>query len=104
MDERRCGRSGCRLSRYNTSDQVCGPCERASGAETRRVAVPDRVWGDEDVRDALARWDFGLLSRRIRERGSLRQEDMAELTGLSQGFLSMLEPGSRRLTSIDRVM
>ncbi|MFP8884629.1 helix-turn-helix domain-containing protein [Streptomyces mangrovi] len=68
------------------------------------MAVPDRVWRDEGVLDALARWDFGLLSRRVRERGSLRQEDMAELTGLSQGFLSMLESGSRRLTNIDRVM
>lgn len=29
---------------------------------------------------------------------------MAELTGLSQAFLSMLESGGRRLTNIDKVV
>ncbi|MGY4954782.1 helix-turn-helix domain-containing protein [Streptomyces nigrescens] len=40
----------------------------------------------------------------MRERGHLRQEDMALLTGLSQAFLSMLESGQRRLTNIDRII
>ncbi|MFD4621502.1 helix-turn-helix domain-containing protein [Streptomyces sp. NPDC058475] len=35
---------------------------------------------------------------------SLRQSDMAELTGLSQAFLSMLESGVRRLTNIDKIV
>ncbi|MDX3224523.1 helix-turn-helix transcriptional regulator [Streptomyces sp. ME19-01-6] len=34
----------------------------------------------------------------------LRQNDMAELTGLSQAFLSMLESGARRLTNIDKIV
>ncbi|AOR37531.1 transcriptional regulator [Streptomyces fodineus] len=29
---------------------------------------------------------------------------MAELTGLSQAFLSMLESGARRLTNIDKIV
>ncbi|MEU6228161.1 helix-turn-helix transcriptional regulator [Streptomyces sp. NPDC047042] len=36
--------------------------------------------------------------------GDLRQSDMAELTGLSQAFLSMLESGARRLTNIDKIV
>ncbi|MPY38567.1 helix-turn-helix transcriptional regulator [Streptomyces phyllanthi] len=66
--------------------------------------MPEHVWSDPDVRDALATWDFGQASRLIRLRGSLRQGDMAQLTGLSQAFLSMLEAGSRRLTNIDKIV
>ncbi|WP_354671272.1 helix-turn-helix transcriptional regulator [Streptomyces sp. S.PB5] len=40
----------------------------------------------------------------VRERGHLRQEDMALMTRLSQPFLSMLESGQRRLTNIDRII
>ncbi|MEH0653192.1 helix-turn-helix transcriptional regulator [Streptomyces scabiei] len=58
--------------------------------------MPDHVWFDPDVRIALAAWDFGQASRLIRLRGSLRQGDMAQLTGLSQAFLSMLEAGTRQ--------
>ncbi|WP_094219537.1 helix-turn-helix domain-containing protein [Streptomyces diastatochromogenes] len=66
--------------------------------------VPGSVWFDPDVRGALAAWDLGRASRLIRLRGGLRQEDMAELTGLSQAFLSMLESGRRRLTNIDKIV
>ncbi|MGW7423551.1 HAD hydrolase-like protein [Streptomyces sp. NPDC054813] len=66
--------------------------------------MPEFVWFDPDVRSALAAWDFGQASRLIRLRGSLRQDEMAQLTGLSQAFLSMLEAGSRRLTNIDKIV
>ncbi|MFD5319196.1 helix-turn-helix domain-containing protein [Streptomyces sp. NPDC127098] len=56
------------------------------------------------MRSALGAWDFGLASRLIRQRSSLRQADMAALTGLSQAYLSMLEAGTRRLTNIDKVI
>ncbi|MFB8088402.1 helix-turn-helix domain-containing protein [Streptomyces sp. NPDC055992] len=52
---------------------------------------------------AVLEWDFGCASSLIREMSGLRQDDMAALTGLSQGFLSMLESGARRLTSLDKV-
>ncbi|MEU7576744.1 helix-turn-helix transcriptional regulator [Streptomyces sp. NPDC041068] len=39
----------------------------------------------------------------VRQHGSLRQDDVAQLTGLSQAFLSMLEAGRRRLTNIDKI-
>jgi transcriptional regulator with XRE-family HTH domain len=66
--------------------------------------VPDRVWSDPEVRQALAAWDFGQVSRLVRRLGSLRQEDMAQMTGLSQAFLSMMESGTRRLLNIDKII
>ncbi|MCC3766088.1 helix-turn-helix transcriptional regulator [Streptomyces sp. UNOC14_S4] len=66
--------------------------------------MPDRVWRDEEVREALTAWDFGRVSRLVRRRGSLRQEDLAHLTGLSQAYLSMLESGTRTLTHIDKIV
>ncbi|MBV9025150.1 MAG: helix-turn-helix transcriptional regulator [Streptomycetaceae bacterium] len=101
---RRCSRCRCRLSAYNT-DELCGACSRAAlppADDTPRI--PARVWADPEVREALAAWNFGQVSRLVRQRGSIRQEDVAQLTGLSQGFLSMLESGARRLTSIDRIV
>ncbi|MDJ0382109.1 helix-turn-helix domain-containing protein [Streptomyces sp. G-G2] len=101
---RQCDDCGCRLSQYNP-DGLCSACARSRIPSTPALpAVPERVWQDLDVRQALAALDFGKASRLIRQRGSLRQEDMAQLTGLSQAFLSMLESGSRRLTNIDKII
>ncbi|MEU9120068.1 helix-turn-helix transcriptional regulator [Streptomyces sp. NPDC048506] len=52
----------------------------------------------------MAAWDFGQVSRLVRQRGSLRQEDLSNLTGLSQAYLSMLESGARTLTHIDKIV
>jgi transcriptional regulator with XRE-family HTH domain len=62
------------------------------------------VWELPEVRRALLRHDFGYVCMQVRRHASLRQEDVAELTGLSQAFLSMLEAGARRLTNIDKVV
>ncbi|WP_268208143.1 helix-turn-helix domain-containing protein [Streptomyces shenzhenensis] len=66
--------------------------------------IPEHVWTDTEVRSALGDWDFSRASRLIRLRSGLRQEDMAQLTGMSQSFLSMLESGNRRLTNIDKII
>ncbi|MEN8649084.1 helix-turn-helix transcriptional regulator [Streptomyces sp. 21So2-11] len=101
---RQCPECGCGLSRYNT-ESLCAGCARSQGATERECpAVPDRVWQDPEVREALSAWDFGQVSRLLRQRSSLRQDDMAQLTGLSQAFLSMLESGARRLTNIDKII
>ncbi|MFG2703126.1 helix-turn-helix domain-containing protein [Streptomyces sp. NPDC048386] len=100
---RSCDRCGGQLSSYNT-DTLCFACARSRVLEQHTPIVPDYVWSDPDVHTALAAWDFGQASRLIRLRGSLRQGDMAQLTGLSQAFLSMLEAGSRRLTNIDKIV
>lgn len=100
-----CGRCGCWLSRYNTEGALCGPCARVAAVPSPvRQEIPARVWLDPAVRNSLARWDFGQLSKSVRESASLRQEDVAALTGVSQGYLSMLEAGSRRLTNIDKAL
>ncbi|MDJ0346835.1 helix-turn-helix domain-containing protein [Streptomyces sp. H10-C2] len=91
------------MSQYNDEDR-CATCSRTSrSALTTIRRVPDEVWRDAAVQSALTSWDFGRASRLIRELAGLRQDDMAGLTGLSQGFLSMLESGARRLTNIDKV-
>jgi transcriptional regulator with XRE-family HTH domain/tetratricopeptide (TPR) repeat protein len=100
---RRCDRCHCQLSQYNAGT-LCSPCLRSQTLGRSIPTVPERVWRDSDVRQALAAWDFGRASRLIRQRGSLRQEDVAQLTGLSQAFLSMLESGTRRLTNIDKIV
>lgn len=98
-----CAGCGCRLSQYNDED-LCAACarDRRLGTPLQRQ-VPDHVWRDAEVQTAIAAWDFGRASRLIRERAKLRQDDMAHMTGLSQGFLSMLEAGTRRLTNLDKV-
>ncbi|MFD0314657.1 helix-turn-helix domain-containing protein [Streptomyces flavalbus] len=91
------------MSQYNDEDR-CATCARGRRLASRvEPQVPDTVWRDEEVQKAIAAWDFGRVSRLVRERARLRQDDMAALTGLSQGFLSMLEAGTRRLTSLDKV-
>ncbi|MEU6230810.1 helix-turn-helix transcriptional regulator [Streptomyces sp. NPDC047042] len=93
----------CRLSQYNDEDR-CATCARDRRLTPRlQHLVPDSVWSDPEVQVAISAWDFGRASRLIRERAKLRQEDMAHMTGLSQGFLSMLEAGTRRLTNLDKV-
>ena len=100
---RLCIDCNCRLSQYNDAD-LCAACSRRlCSASSPAPCVPDRVWHDATVQSAVASWDFGRVSSLIREQAGLRQEDMAALTGLSQGFLSMLESGTRRLTNIDKV-
>jgi transcriptional regulator with XRE-family HTH domain len=66
--------------------------------------VPDEVWGHAEVQEALFARDFGRMCHLVRVASGLRQSDMAELTGLSQAFLSMLESGDRRLTNIDKIV
>lgn len=101
--QRSCGRCGNQLSNYNAGP-LCFTCTRSRPVEPHLPAVPEHVWSDPDVRGALVAWDFGRVSSLIRLRGSLRQDDLAQLTGLSQAFLSMLEAGSRRLTNIDKIV
>jgi predicted XRE-type DNA-binding protein len=100
---RRCERCGCQLSQYN-SGTLCSACLRSHSLTPPAPSVPERVWRNADVQQALATLDFGKATRLIRQHGSLRQEDVAQLTGLSQAFLSMLEAGRRRLTNIDKIV
>ena len=66
--------------------------------------IPADVWEDPLAQQALVERNFGALCLRLRELTSLRQDDLALLTGLSQPYLSMLESGRRRLTNIDKIV
>ncbi|MEU4951718.1 helix-turn-helix transcriptional regulator [Streptomyces lavendulae] len=103
-NERRCSRCDCSLSRYN-AEPMCAACIRTAADDmSAGPHLPHQVWRDAEVAEAMSEWDFGRAFRRIREIASLRQEDMAELTGLSQSFLSTLESGGRRLANIDKII
>ncbi|MDX2794234.1 helix-turn-helix domain-containing protein [Streptomyces scabiei] len=102
--ERRCRWCRHPLSRYN-SEPYCSACSRhVPTAPSSPPRVAPEVWNREDVREALYARDFGRVCHLVRIGSSLRQSDMAELTGLSQAFLSMLESGVRRLTNIDKIV
>lgn len=101
---RTCARCGCVLSRYNSEEQ-CAACRRTERVPVVELpTVPAHVWDDAGVRSALEDWDFGQVSRMVRQLVPLRQEDVAALTGLSQSYLSMLECGDRKLTDVARVV
>lgn len=51
----------------------------------------------------MERWDFGSLFTEVRALTGWSQGTLAELTGLSQGMISQVESGTRRLTHIDRI-
>ncbi|MDX2514514.1 helix-turn-helix domain-containing protein [Streptomyces stelliscabiei] len=92
------------LSRYN-NEPYCSACSRhVSATPSPPPQVVPEVWKRVDVREALWARDFGRVCHLVRIGSSLRQSDMAELTGLSQAFLSMLESGVRRLTNIDKIV
>ncbi|WTR35754.1 helix-turn-helix transcriptional regulator [Streptomyces sp. NBC_00133] len=104
MHTRRCNECGCQLSRYNTED-CCSACLRGRRADAPApLCVPEQVWGVPEVRLTLKERDFGRLCTLVRSLGRLRQDDIAQLTGLSQAFLSMLESGDRKLTNIDKIV
>lgn len=103
-DARRCRRCQCVLSRYNEEPYCSGCSRRVRHQPAPTPCVPTAVWARADVREALLARDFGRLCQLVRVAGDLRQSDMAELTGLSQAFLSMLESGTRRLTNIDKIV
>ncbi|MEU4347146.1 helix-turn-helix transcriptional regulator [Streptomyces sp. NPDC023838] len=102
--QHRCRGCNVRLSRYN-SDAHCSACaRRAWRSVSREPRVPLQIWSSAEVRTALVERNFGALCLLVRRLGSLKQEDLAELTGLSQAFLSMLESGTRRLTNIEKIV
>ncbi|MFI9785483.1 helix-turn-helix domain-containing protein [Kitasatospora sp. NPDC051984] len=62
------------------------------------------VWRDALVLGSLAELDFGGLSKRLRDLLQLHQNELADITGLTQGYVSRLESGQVRLTHIDRIV
>lgn len=101
---RRCTECGCRLNRYNDGRRCFACSHNAAMPEASAPAIPQDVWDNCEVQQALISRDFGFLCLRIRELTSMRQDDLALITGLSQPYLSMLESGQRKLTNIDKIV
>ncbi|MFD4480413.1 helix-turn-helix domain-containing protein [Streptomyces sp. NPDC058471] len=80
------------LSTYNTGP-LCGCCQ-AKGW------LPEHVWDEPRILQALADFDLGTAIKLIRGLTGVSQGEVAAHTGLSQGDVSKLESG-RRLTKLD---
>ncbi|MFB9965642.1 helix-turn-helix domain-containing protein [Sinosporangium siamense] len=91
------------MSRYNSSN-ICGPCARFPAFAGKPDFIAPHVWQNEGVLTALRARDFGAVSKLLRTLCSLRQNNLAEITGLSQSYISLLESGRRRLSTIDKIM
>ncbi|MFF7199197.1 helix-turn-helix domain-containing protein [Streptomyces sp. NPDC008079] len=90
-----CSGCGAYLSRYS-DDTRCSVCIRSG-------FIPGAVWADPEVAAAVAQWNFGVLFRLLRSATGMSQNDLSALTGLSQGAISQIEAGTRRLCHIDRI-
>ncbi|MBB5156107.1 helix-turn-helix domain-containing protein [Saccharopolyspora phatthalungensis] len=79
------------------NDPFCGPCARAAGF---RKPIPAGSYDDADLRAALETYDFGAVFAAVRQHTGLTQLQLADLLGLSQGRISAVERGERRLTHV----
>ncbi|WP_181970618.1 helix-turn-helix domain-containing protein [Kitasatospora xanthocidica] len=101
---RRCPRCQARLSRSNP-DRLCGPCRRAVGPDDRRsarlaaLALPPVE--DPAVQDAGP--DLGAILRRFRADMRLTQQDLSDLLGFSQPYVSLLERGKRTIRDVTQL-
>jgi hypothetical protein len=65
------------------------------------LRLPDGFWAREDVGRALAQRDFGALFRLISKYAGASQTQIAIAAGMTQGQVSTIMAGTRRITAID---
>jgi transcriptional regulator with XRE-family HTH domain len=65
--------------------------------------IPAEFYDAAPIQQAVARFDFGTLFLAIRQQTGLSQCGLAELTGLTQGRISEVENGNRRIRHVDVV-
>jgi tetratricopeptide (TPR) repeat protein len=63
--------------------------------------LPRGFWERSDVREALRDRDFGLLFRLVARHGGASQTQIAAAVGLTQGQVSIIMRGARRVTAIE---
>ncbi|MGB8199691.1 MAG: helix-turn-helix domain-containing protein, partial [Pseudonocardiaceae bacterium] len=95
---RACQRCGAHLRRKQPGP-LCAPCS------ARPPDVADLLWEAgffrrEQVRQALAGYDFGYLFRAVRRTTGLTQEQLGDVLGLDQDRISRIERNERRLRDI----
>ncbi|MFF8917813.1 helix-turn-helix domain-containing protein [Streptomyces sp. NPDC015032] len=107
-ERQRCA-CGTLLDRYNKDDS-CARCVRARRGTTADSShldppqLPQDFWQSPEVLSAIGAQEFGDLSRLVRQQTRLTQNSLAQLVGLTQGFISKLESGTTRLEVHEKVL
>lgn len=82
----------------------CGHCGLPrSGTRVRCACIPPRVWESPEARAAIARRDLGALLRVLREKTTLSQIALAQMTGASQATISKLLNGQAGFRRSERI-
>jgi tetratricopeptide (TPR) repeat protein len=71
------------------------------GRASERPRLPDGFWARQDVRQALIDRDFGALFRLVAKYAGASQTQIAIAVGMTQGQISTIVAGDRRVTAID---
>ncbi|MDJ0341370.1 helix-turn-helix transcriptional regulator [Streptomyces sp. H10-C2] len=105
-----CSRCGTTLSRTNT-DTLCSPCRRSVGATgTAQHATSSR--GDGQVHWLSAEGErsappdgsnLAAVLKAYRSLHQLKQQDLADLLGYDQSYVSLLERGKRTIRDMDEL-
>ncbi|MGW2871345.1 helix-turn-helix domain-containing protein [Kitasatospora sp. NPDC001225] len=101
VEIRRCPRCSARLSRSNP-DRLCGPCRRTVGPDDRRAARLASVAALPAEEPAAQETgpDLGAILRRFRADTHFTQQDLSDLLGFSQPYVSLLERGKRTIRDV----
>ncbi|GHF27970.1 hypothetical protein GCM10018790_01700 [Kitasatospora xanthocidica] len=103
-----CARCGAKLSRGNT-DTVCSPCRRAIGpaaavAQATPAAKPVSWLPAPAERTAPPDGsNLGDVLKAYRALHKLKQQDLADLLGYDQSYVSLLERGKRVIKDMDEL-
>ncbi|MDR7303508.1 helix-turn-helix transcriptional regulator [Haloactinomyces albus] len=106
-DAQYCARCGARLARDNTTS-LCSPCGH-TGESNEAPRLSADFWNSDQMRDALASQDMGVVVRVYRRhpahgRKPLPQSDVARWLNITQGQLSRIESGRNRVRDLDKLI
>lgn len=105
-----CTRCGTKLGRSNT-DTVCSPCRRAIGPGPSRISVhaasadSSPHWLANDLERAAPPDGSNLADvlKSYRALHRLKQQDLADLLGYDQSYVSLLERSKRTIRDMDEL-
>ncbi|MBB5160066.1 helix-turn-helix domain-containing protein [Saccharopolyspora phatthalungensis] len=90
---RHCTECGSCL-RAGNSDTTCAPCRRT------KPLVPAGFYDTPELQNALRNYDFRQVFPAVRKAAGLSQQRFAELTGITQQMISLVERGKRNLRDV----
>ncbi|MBB5160071.1 helix-turn-helix domain-containing protein [Saccharopolyspora phatthalungensis] len=80
--------------RAGNSDTTCAPCRRT------KPLVPAGFYDTPELQNALRNYDFRQVFPAVRKAAGLSQQRFAELTGITQQMISLVERGKRNLRDV----